>query len=168
MTYADVDYRNYPHGGAAPGEFAGGPVVVFVPGMFGARYVCAGNLSALARKHRVRLIAADKFGLGGTERVGIEWRVKGYVGTSQRSGAERTCPLTLASIRMKSNPSIADLIEALLAHLNIKHVAFASHSAGTIYILNCVLKLRHLLHPTNPFICLLCEYLVLPSIRLPV
>jgi hypothetical protein len=31
-----------------------------------------------------------------------------------------------------------------------------SHSAGTIYILNLVLQLRHLLHPKNPFICLLC------------
>ena len=37
-----------------------------------------------------------------------------------------------------------------------------SHSAGTIYILNAVLKLRDRLHPTNPLLYLLCKW------RLPV
>ena len=44
-----------------------------------------------------------------------------------------------------------EMVPALLEHLNIRHVALASHSCGAIYLLNTVLHLRHYLHPRKPY-----------------
>lgn len=43
----------------------------------------------------------------------------------------------------------------LLAHLDIKHVALVSHSAGTIYLLNTLHHHRDILHPDQPFVALI-------------
>lgn len=43
-------------------------------------------------------------------------------------------------------------VPAVLGYLNVKHVAVVSHSAGTIYAINTVVKLSHLLHPRRPFV----------------
>ena len=47
---------------------------------------------------------------------------------------------------------------ALLAHLHVKHVALISHSNGTIYLLNTILHLRYILHPTKPYVALLAPW----------
>lgn len=48
-----------------------------------------------------------------------------------------------------------DLVAELLKHLNIKHVAMASHSCGTMYLFNMILVHRYLLHPKHPFVVFL-------------
>ena len=52
----------------------------------------------------------------------------------------------------------SDLVPALLAHLDVKHVALICHSNGTIYLLNTILHLRHILHPTRPYIAILAPW----------
>ena len=54
------------------------------------------------------------------------------------------------------------IVPTLLQHLNIRHVSLAAHSGGTIYALSTLLYLRHLLHPTTPYIAL-CAPWVHPS-----
>ena len=51
-----------------------------------------------------------------------------------------------------------DMITALLAHLRVQHIAIITHSNGTIYTLNTMLKLRHILHPTKPFVAFLAPW----------
>ena len=55
------------------------------------------------------------------------------------------------------------MVSALLDHVKIKYVHFASHSAGTIFVLNTLLHLRHLLHPVRPYVALFGPW-VPPSI----
>jgi hypothetical protein len=55
-----------------------------------------------------------------------------------------------------------EIVEALVQHLNLKHVSFLGHSSGAIYILNSLLHLRHLMHPTHPYAALFTPW-VLPS-----
>lgn len=47
------------------------------------------------------------------------------------------------------------LVPRLLSHLNIRHVALASHSAGMIYLLNTLHHCRDLLHPEKPYVAFL-------------
>lgn len=46
-------------------------------------------------------------------------------------------------------------VPLLLAHLDIKHVALVSHSAGAMYLLNTLHHHRDILHPDQPFVALL-------------
>jgi hypothetical protein len=46
----------------------------------------------------------------------------------------------------------------LLAHLGIKHVSIASHSAGTLYALNLISQNPGLLNPSNPSLTLLSPW----------
>ena len=48
-----------------------------------------------------------------------------------------------------------ELVPRLLAYLGIQHVALASHSAGTMYLLNTLYHCRDLLYPNNPVINML-------------
>ena len=59
----------------------------------------------------------------------------------------------------KRVPVWIDLVPRLLAHLNIPHVALASHSAGMIYLLNVLFHCRELLHPERPYVAFLGNYL---------
>jgi hypothetical protein len=52
-------------------------------------------------------------------------------------------------------PVWLETVPALLQHLNIKHVSLASHSAGTVYLLNTLYHFPHLLEPENPRVALL-------------
>ena len=52
------------------------------------------------------------------------------------------------------------LVPKLIAHLQIKHVALMSHSAGTIYALNMLWHCRDLLGE-RPYLVLLGTYMVL-------
>ncbi|MCJ1281852.1 hypothetical protein MMC26_001175 [Xylographa opegraphella] len=123
ITYSDLDYR-------LESRRADGPVVLVVGGMFGGRYMSMGSWDGLARKHRLRCVVPDKFGMGGSGAVPLEYRIQAWL----------------------------DMVPALLAHLHVKHVAIITHSNGTIYTLNTLLKSRHILHPTKPFVAFLAPW----------
>ncbi|KAI9039374.1 uncharacterized protein KD926_009517 [Aspergillus affinis] len=55
-------------------------------------------------------------------------------------------------------PVWIDLVPRLLAHLNIPHVALASHSAGMIYLLNTLYHCREILHPERPYVAFLAPW----------
>lgn len=48
-----------------------------------------------------------------------------------------------------------EIVPRILAHLGIQHVALASHSAGTFYLLNTLYSCREILDPQNPTVTLL-------------
>lgn len=105
------------------GDTASTSVVLFFGGLMGARYSYS-PLDQLAREHKVRIIHPDRPGIGGSDPVAIETRIPTYIG----------------------------MIPHLLNHLGIQHVALASHSFGTIYLLNTMLAYPHLLHPHKPYV----------------
>lgn len=84
-----------------------------------------------AQKLGVRILCIDRPGLGGTPSVDIEHRVQTWL----------------------------EIVPALLDHLQLKHVALVSHSAGTIYLLNTLLYLRRILHPTKPYVAMLAPWI---------
>jgi pimeloyl-ACP methyl ester carboxylesterase len=88
----------------------------------------------LAQQHGVRIISPDRPGFGGTTDVPPADRVRVWL----------------------------DIVEALLQHLAIRHVSLVGYSGGTIYAMNVLLHLRHLLHPTHPYVAL-CAPWVHPS-----
>jgi pimeloyl-ACP methyl ester carboxylesterase len=90
--------------------------------MFGGRYQAFAN-DDLCKKYRVRFLAIDRPGIGGTDSVNLNQRVATWL----------------------------DMVPALLGHVGVKHVHLAAHSAGSIFVLNTILHQRHLLHPTRPF-----------------
>lgn len=48
-----------------------------------------------------------------------------------------------------------EVVPRLLAHLQIEHVVLAAHSAGTIYLLNTLLRCRDILDPNKPLVALI-------------
>ena len=102
--------------------------------MFGGRYQSFAY-DELAKKHKVRFLAMDRPGIGGTQAVPLDQRIATWL----------------------------DMVSALFDHVKIKHVHLASHSAGTIFVLNTLLHLRHLLHPIRPYVALFGPW-VPPSI----
>ncbi|KAB8664834.1 hypothetical protein FH972_026258 [Carpinus fangiana] len=104
------------------------PTLLFIGGMFGGRYMCS-SLNHLATRIGVRVVAVDRPGLGGSTGVPTAQRLAVWLET----------------------------VPALLAHLNIQHVALASHSAGTIYCLNTLLQLSGIL-PKRPYVALLAPW----------
>ncbi|KAK0380330.1 hypothetical protein CLIM01_02321 [Colletotrichum limetticola] len=93
--------------------------------LLGSRYLHIAK-DALAKKHKVRIIHPDRPGFGGTTHVDAPDRVRLWL----------------------------EIVPALLAHLSVRHVSLAAHSGGTIYALNTVLHLRHLLSPDRPYVAL--------------
>lgn len=45
-----------------------------------------------------------------------------------------------------------EAVPVVLEYLGVRHVAVVSHSAGTMYAINTVVHLSHLLHPQRPFV----------------
>lgn len=88
----------------------------------------------VAKDHRVRIICPDRPGFGGTTNVDVADRVTTWL----------------------------KVVPALLQHLDIRYVSIVAHSGGTIYALNTMLYLRHILHPTQPYVAL-CAPWVHPS-----
>lgn len=43
-----------------------------------------------------------------------------------------------------------EIVPLFLAHLGIRHVALASHSAGTMYLMNTLYSCREILDPQTP------------------
>jgi hypothetical protein len=51
-----------------------------------------------------------------------------------------------------------ETVPLLLARLDIKRVALASHSAGTLYLLNTLYHYPHLMSTTKPYAALICPW----------
>ncbi|KAI1324109.1 Alpha/Beta hydrolase protein [Xylariaceae sp. FL0255] len=100
-------------------------VLLVCPPLLGSRYLLV-TKDKLARQHGVRIISPDRPGFGGTTDVPPHDRVRTWL----------------------------EIVEALLAHLDIKRVSILGYSGGAIYSMNVLLHLRHLLHPDRPFIAL--------------
>ncbi|KAL7972197.1 Alpha/Beta hydrolase protein [Trichoderma sp. SZMC 28014] len=123
VSYADVGFT------PEPADSRSTPTMLFIPGMFGSRYISS-IFDPIARKLGVRVLVADRPGMGHSTEVPFATRISTWI---------RTVPL-------------------LLAHLDIKHVALVSHSAGTIYLLNTLHHHRDILHPDQPFVALLAPW----------
>lgn len=105
-------------------------VLLFCGGMFAGRWL--GTLfDVTAQKFGVRILTVDRPGLGGTPSVDLEHRVQTWL----------------------------EIVPALLRHLQLNHVSIISHSGGTIYLLNTLLHLRHILHPTRPYVAMLAPWI---------
>lgn len=100
-----------------------GPTLFYLPGMFASRYLGL-PLHAIAERAGVRLLVVDRPGMGGSTNVAPEKRVKAW----------------------------AELFPLLLAELGIQKVTLASHSAGTMYLMNSWDKCRDLV--TEKVFCL--------------
>ncbi|KAF7504394.1 hypothetical protein GJ744_002260 [Endocarpon pusillum] len=124
VSYSDVGYlgSSSTTAGIEDPESDHVPVVLWAGGMFGGRYQAFAN-DDLCKKYRVRFLAIDRNGIGGSDSVSLDQRVATWL----------------------------DIVPALLDHIGIQHVHLAAHSAGTIFVLNTILHQRHLLHPTKPF-----------------
>ena len=83
-----------------------------------------------AQKLGIRILAVDRPGLGGTPNVDLECRIQTWL----------------------------EIVPALLSHLQLQHVALVSHSAGTIYLINTLLHLRHVLHPSQPYVAMVAPW----------
>ena len=88
----------------------------------------------LARVNGVRIINIDRPGFGGSTEVDAPDRVAAWL----------------------------EIVPALLKHLDVPYVSIVCHSGGLIYALNTVLHLRHLLHPTRPYLAI-CAPWIHPS-----
>ncbi|KAI1821153.1 hypothetical protein F4861DRAFT_482472 [Xylaria intraflava] len=108
-------------------------VLLFCGPLVGSRYVLASK-DKLAKQHGIRIISPDRPGFGGTTDAGPADRIRVWL----------------------------DMVEALLQHLGIKHVSIVGYSGGSVYAMNVLLHLRHLLHPTRPYVAL-CAPWVHPS-----
>ncbi|GKT49111.1 uncharacterized protein ColSpa_09292 [Colletotrichum spaethianum] len=105
-------------------------VLLFCGPLMGSRFLHIAK-DALAKKHRVRIIDPDRPGFGGATPVPAADRVRVWL----------------------------EMVPALLRHLGVRHVSVASHSAGTIYALNTLLYLRHLISPTHPCVALITPWI---------
>ncbi|CAI7596061.1 unnamed protein product [Penicillium bialowiezense] len=105
------------------------PTLLLMPGMFSSRYLGV-CLHAIAEKIGVRILVVDRPGMGNTTDVPLAQRVPVWV----------------------------EIVPKILAHLGIQHVALASHSAGTFYLLNTLYSCREILDPRNPTVTLLAPF----------
>ncbi|KAI0436907.1 hypothetical protein F4803DRAFT_198279 [Xylaria telfairii] len=108
-------------------------VLLFCGPLFGSRYVPA-TKDRLAKRYGVRVISPDRPGFGSTTDVEPADRIRVWL----------------------------DIVEGLLQHLGIKQVSVIGYSGGSVYAMNVLLHLRHLLHPTHPYVAL-CTPWVHPS-----
>lgn len=51
-----------------------------------------------------------------------------------------------------------ETVPVLLRKVNLEHVSIFTHSAGGMYTLNTLAKLRHILDPKAPYVALLGTY----------
>jgi pimeloyl-ACP methyl ester carboxylesterase len=105
---------------------ATGPVILYLPGMFASRYLSI-PMHVVAERAGVRLLVVDRPGMGASTDVPLAKRIDIWV----------------------------DIVPRLLTQLGIPFVTLASHSAGTIYLLNTWARCQGLV---NQHIVLLGTY----------
>ncbi|GAB7358380.1 hypothetical protein MBLNU230_g2450t1 [Neophaeotheca triangularis] len=105
------------------------PVVLFVGPMFGNRYHIL-EIETLAVETGVRVICADRPGMGGSTPCPLEQRVQVWIET----------------------------VPALMAALGVSHVSLLTHSAGAVYLLNTMYHHRDLLDPQNPYVAIIAPW----------
>lgn len=66
VTYADIGHEN-------------GSVILYCGGLFSSRYTLA-QADELAKEHHIRLICPDKPGVGGSDAVDLDRKVKTWLG----------------------------------------------------------------------------------------
>ncbi|KAJ5142653.1 uncharacterized protein N7515_001440 [Penicillium bovifimosum] len=115
--------------GRAPNEHDTIPTLLFMPGMYSSRYIGI-CLHRIAEKYGVRVVVVDRPGMGKSTDVALAQRVSAWI----------------------------EIVPRLLAHLNIQHVSLASHSAGTIYLLNTLYHCRDILRPDKAMVTLLAPW----------
>ena len=59
-----------------------------------------------------------------------------------------------------------ETVPALLEQLNVEHVAFVTHSAGTLYTLNTLFHFRPFLDPQAPYVAFLGTFKVITMVPL--
>ncbi|KAL7807899.1 alpha/beta-hydrolase [Trichoderma aethiopicum] len=118
VSFADVGFKP-----EDPTASRSTPTVLFIPGMFGSRYISA-VLDRVAHRYGVRVLVIDRPGMGLSTDVPLCQRI----------------------------PTWIRMLPQLLAHLDIPHVALVAHSAGTLYLLNTLYHHRDLLHPERPYV----------------
>lgn len=52
-----------------------------------------------------------------------------------------------------------DIVQALIDQLHITRISLVGHSSGAIYVLNALLRYRHLLHPNRPYVALIAPWI---------
>ena len=126
VTYSDVGYSaaDEKKSTEIPHDYEI-PVLLWCGGQFGGRYFAFAN-DELAKRYKIRFLAIDRPGIGGTEGVPLNQRIATWL----------------------------DMVQGLLDHVGVKYCHLASHSAGTIFVLNTLLHQRHLLHPTKPYVAM--------------
>jgi hypothetical protein len=129
-----VSYSDY-------GDSNSDAVVFFCGALMGTRLSYA-PLDQLAKLYHVRMIHADRPGIGSTDPVEQHERIATWLG-------KHTSWIVLQNIW---TDALTEIVPQLLAHLKIPHVSLASHSGGDIYLLNTLLTFPHLLHPTTPYV----------------
>ncbi|OKL62453.1 hypothetical protein UA08_02901 [Talaromyces atroroseus] len=124
VTYADYGYRNEAH----PEEET---VLLWFGPMMASRLIGILRDKA-ARQDKIRIIAIDRPGMGGTDAVPGESRI-------------RIC---------------REVVIALLDKLSIQHVCLAAHSGGTVYALDTLLHHPGILSPSRPYLALGAPWLL--------
>ncbi|KAL6812852.1 alpha/beta-hydrolase [Trichoderma sp. SZMC 28013] len=124
VCYADLGFKP-----ETPTASRCTPTVLFIPGMFGSRYI-GSLLDPVARKFGVRVVVIDRPGMGLSTRVPLSQRLSTWI----------------------------EIVPPLLAHLDIEHIALISHSFGVMYLLNTLHHYRNMLHPERPFVAFMAPW----------
>lgn len=82
------------------------------------------DMDYTAQQAGVKIIFIDRPGFGGSMRVSLENRIDHWI----------------------------QAVTAVLAKLQITHVGLIAHSVGTVYAMNTLLKLPHIIHPHFPYV----------------
>lgn len=138
VTYSDI------------GDECGHPII-FCGGMFGSRYALA-TADQLAKEHKIRLICPDKFGIGGSQLIDINKKIMAWLGKIRRSTVQE------GLIPFTNSYHLLDVVKGLVKQLKLGSISLLGHSSGAMYVLNAAFYLRHLLHPSNPYIALLAPW----------
>ncbi|GAB1735066.1 hypothetical protein NU219Hw_g134t1 [Hortaea werneckii] len=103
--------------------------ILFCGPMFGNRWNAL-MIDRMASAHDVRVICADRPGMGGSTPVRLDLRVNVWLET----------------------------VPAFLKALSVEHVSLMCHSIGTIYALNTMYMLRDILDPRHPYVAFITPW----------
>jgi hypothetical protein len=123
------------------------PAILFIPPMFGSRWFVL-EMDKLARDSGVRVVFPERYVPHCTHRTTTESSVSDL---QCRPGMGGSTPVSL-DMRMQV---WLETVPVLLGKVNIRYVSIVTHSAGGVYTLNTLAKLRSILDPKAPYVALL-------------